>query len=483
MNETFFRQGLLSVGLWTAEATVILFCAWLVTLRLRRNAALRHLTWLSAFCALLVLPLLSAVVPTLLVVRTSAPAKVGELLRSAPWENGKNTVFSRVTHRTDREHPHSPAASRTEQSRTVSASLRRYGTPVGKFCFCLWTLGFVTVLTRLLSAFLGIHRLMARSVKQPLDALTREQLAARVGLRRTWDLRICLTAFPPVAMTWGFFRPVVLLPKDASNWSSDQWEAAMLHELAHVKRGDSASQLFALCVCAVFWFHPAVWLAAAAMRADAELAADDAVVLSGMKPSTYAAQLLGFAAQLAQKRPHPLNMGVSLMNFFQIETRIQSIVSASSCRRTVTASDALQTGSLAFLLVLIFAAIRPAASAADQRQAPLASLKPTALLSRLHQAVPGMKSIAFIGQSLSPASARRKRNTRSLSPNVLSNSDLRRRRPVIQSSDVRPRVRDENIRHGGSADVLARSSDSPPDAPFGKPNSVQSSADRDPGLR
>jgi beta-lactamase regulating signal transducer with metallopeptidase domain len=483
MNETLLMQGCLSAVIWTVEATLILLGAWLVTLRFRKNAALRHLSWLIALCALLLLPLLSTVVPTLWVVRTSAPTKVGDLLRSAPSQSWKNTGSERIPQGDDGKQRHSLASTPRQQSRATSTPMRRYGTPVRTFLVCLWSLGFVTVIARLLSALWAIQRLRQRSVTKRVPAVDREQLAARIGLRRTWELRIGLTPLPPVAMTWGVLRPVVLLPKDAVNWSTDQLDAVLLHELAHIKRGDSASQLLALVVCAVFWFHPAVWAAAATMRADAELAADDAVLLSGMKPSTYAAQLLGFAAQLGQRRPHRLEMGVSLMKQSQIETRIRSIVDASSRRRTLTIRDALQSGSLALLLVILLSTIRPALSGAAHRQAPLVSLKPTPLLSRLHQAVPGLKSIAFMRQTHSPASARKKRNTRSLSPDVVSNSDLRHRRNAVSPPDARPRFPDKRLSHNGSPDVLPRSADSPPKAHSMKPNSVASSADIAPGRR
>ena len=83
-------------------------------------------------------------------------------------------------------------------------------------------------------------------------------------------------------MTWGYMRPVILLPRESVNWSKGRFEAVMLHELAHVRRGDSISQLLVLAVCALYWFNPVVWLCARALRSEAEMAADDTVLGLGI---------------------------------------------------------------------------------------------------------------------------------------------------------------------------------------------------------
>jgi beta-lactamase regulating signal transducer with metallopeptidase domain len=55
-------------------------------------------------------------------------------------------------------------------------------------------------------------------------------------------------------------RPVVLLPDSSLAWPSERTEAVVLHELAHVRRWDSASQLVAVATCALSGFNPVVWL-------------------------------------------------------------------------------------------------------------------------------------------------------------------------------------------------------------------------------
>jgi len=39
-------------------------------------------------------------------------------------------------------------------------------------------------------------------------------------------------------MTWGFFRPKLLLPSEAESWSPQRRRIVLMHELAHIKRAD-----------------------------------------------------------------------------------------------------------------------------------------------------------------------------------------------------------------------------------------------------
>ena len=67
------------------------------------------------------------------------------------------------------------------------------------------------------------------------------------------------------------------------------------HELAHIARGDALSQLVAGFVCALYWFHPLVWIAERRLRAECERACDDRVVSLGTPAPEYAAHLLEVA--------------------------------------------------------------------------------------------------------------------------------------------------------------------------------------------
>jgi beta-lactamase regulating signal transducer with metallopeptidase domain len=144
----------------------------------------------------------------------------------------------------------------------------------------------------LLPTLLGRLRLArARRTAVLLDSArwqaSLERACAHVGVRPG---SVLLVASPSVAVpvTWGLWRPVIMLPTAAAKWPVDRMEAVLIHELAHVRGGDSTTLLAARLACALCWFHPGTWWVAIRFAADAEAACDDRVLLSGVRPSKYA---------------------------------------------------------------------------------------------------------------------------------------------------------------------------------------------------
>ena len=106
---------------------------------------------------------------------------------------------------------------------------------------------------------------------------------ARDRLRLRRPVRLLQSADNPMPLTWGWWRPVVLLPADAANWPSERRRIVLLHELAHAKRWDCLTQTVARMVCALYWINPLVWLAAQRMCVERERACDDLVLNSGCR--------------------------------------------------------------------------------------------------------------------------------------------------------------------------------------------------------
>lgn len=84
-------------------------------------------------------------------------------------------------------------------------------------------------------------------------------------------------------LTYGVFRPVILLPKlildgKDSESKSRLLDFALMHELTHIRRFDPAIKLLAIAVCCIHWFNPAVWLMAWLLNRDIELSCDERVV-------------------------------------------------------------------------------------------------------------------------------------------------------------------------------------------------------------
>jgi len=102
-------------------------------------------------------------------------------------------------------------------------------------------------------------------------------------------------------MTWGAFRPAILLPAYMEQWPAAKRDAVVLHERVHIARRDWTWQMFAQVVTAVFWFHPLVWVAAARLRFEAERAADDRVLAEGVSATDYADRLVEVARQIRRE--------------------------------------------------------------------------------------------------------------------------------------------------------------------------------------
>lgn len=69
-------------------------------------------------------------------------------------------------------------------------------------------------------------------------------------------------------VTVGFCRPVVFLPSEETD------PMALCHELTHIKRRDTWGKALLFLACALYWFHPLVWLMACRAGRDAEAACD-----------------------------------------------------------------------------------------------------------------------------------------------------------------------------------------------------------------
>lgn len=127
-----------------------------------------------------------------------------------------------------------------------------------------------------------------------------EQARGALGIARPVRIFVDVTAAVP--MTWGFLRPVVVLPRAATSWDNEQLRIVLLHELGHVRASDWAFNLIGRVACALYWFHPGVWWVARGLREDCELACDDRVIAAGVRRSDYAELLLSAATALRSAR-------------------------------------------------------------------------------------------------------------------------------------------------------------------------------------
>jgi HEAT repeat protein len=162
-------------------------------------------------------------------------------------------------------------------------------------------------------------------------------------------------------MTWGWIHPAVLIPSDAAEWTSERLRVVLLHELAHIKRGDWATQVVAQIACAAYWFNPFVWIAARCQRIERERACDATVVAAGTCASSYANHLL----EIARSRMEPAWSSlpaVAMARRSQLEGRLVAILDPRTRRAATRAGRSLAVVAT-IAAVALLAALEPSARA------------------------------------------------------------------------------------------------------------------------
>ena len=83
----------------------------------------------------------------------------------------------------------------------------------------------------------------------------------------------------PGAERSGLARPVILLPTIAlTGLTSEQWQAILAHELAHVRRSDYLINSLQTVVETLLFYHPAVWWVSGRIRLEREHCCDELAV-------------------------------------------------------------------------------------------------------------------------------------------------------------------------------------------------------------
>jgi beta-lactamase regulating signal transducer with metallopeptidase domain len=360
------------------KSAALLVTAGIVSLGLRRaSAACRHRIWLLTLASLLCLPLLSAALPG-----WQAPVLPRSLSRGAiqlsakPRPNAAGSIDAAG-------HPVRAA---------VTVAVREHGGAgvamprMWQECVLLvWLAGLVLVVAHVLGGLLLARRLTrrVRCADDPGLLEAAAQARAALDVRRPISLRFGVSPFSiTVPMTTGVRHPIIVLPEDAAGWPVERLYVVLLHELAHVKRRDSLSQLLTYAACAVYWFNPLVWRAWHRLRAEAEYASDDLALACGVKPSEYARHLWEIVRGLS--RPPRLSAAaVTVTGGRAIQARLKAIVAVGSNRTVMTRRATVMAILGAGCLLGPLATLRPAAvaleaapGAADEPRANVVSIAP-----------------------------------------------------------------------------------------------------------
>ncbi len=194
----------------------------------------------------------------------------------------------------------SPAAeSSSEQTAGTSSATSIFGR-VGSFLAARWKLlllGAYGLGVAVCAAWIGLGRVLlamivrtSRLPEEWLDELFADLCDER-GTHRVWLL---VAPRYPRAMSFGIFRPTIVLPAaQCVPENAELLRHVLRHELVHIGRRDSWGNLLFNVSFLFLFFHPAFWWLRSRARMSAELVADEWAATRSSR-AEYAQELIAF---------------------------------------------------------------------------------------------------------------------------------------------------------------------------------------------
>ncbi len=369
--------------LWVAsgaiKASIVLVLSFCISRWRGLSAATRHAIWCTTIVGVLVMPVLRSTLPAWNVailpahpdLASGSGADVAAPTLAAPQddlgESSRSTLIVDV--------PPAGAAPvisgdvRTFQSVGDSPRVHAPSLTESELLAIVWGVGVLVVLFPWVIGTLRLQRLWSKAAPGPLGAWGELQHLLPSATSRVVALRVSeLTTVP---MTWGVWRPKVLVPA-ADQWSSTERRAALLHELAHVARWDALWQSLSRLAKAMFWFNPLVWLADAMLRSEAERACDDAVLRSGARASDYAQQLVDVLRTTGGRRPSAA-AALSMARRSGMAGRLRAVLAPGAARGALSRRSQASIVALAGVVGIPLARLTPVADSPGLQPAAMAA--------------------------------------------------------------------------------------------------------------
>lgn len=183
----------------------------------------------------------------------------------------------------------------------------------------VWMIGAVITLVCFGTAYVVCFRKLskAKDVSHPAinQWMNRHSGGKSISVRSSADITSPLT--------YGIFRPVIVLPDNMDPDNAEQLEYVLSHELTHILRFDLLKKLAVILAVCLHWFNPLVWVMFIIFNRDIELACDETVIFRTGHSSrkAYAMALI----DMEEKRSLPGTL-YTCFNRNAIEERIVAIM-------------------------------------------------------------------------------------------------------------------------------------------------------------
>ncbi len=191
----------------------------------------------------------------------------------------------------------------------------------------VWAVGALVWVARLVPGLVALRQVARQgerwSAPGAVSALA--EAARLAGVTR--PVTLLRSSAVQVPATWGVRRPIVALPAAAASWTPERLRLVLVHELVHVRRQDVLVEGLLWLAGAVYWFHPAVWLAAARVRLERERACDEAVLATGARASDYCEHLVEIM-RAATRGGHGAVVGAAMAAPCTLEHRVRALLAS-----------------------------------------------------------------------------------------------------------------------------------------------------------
>jgi beta-lactamase regulating signal transducer with metallopeptidase domain len=339
----------------TSAITLVSAIAVLASRCLRRRAALRHSVLFAALLCTLATPVLAAALmhsqfsliglPLLSTLKPEMPATKAPQANSriaaalpAPADSLRGGSVS-----ASKESPGDAAAGPVEESEIggFGALAMRANPPVRDgaqvasqpggfrpvitFVLVVWICGSLVILCDIARSYLRLRRLcrsLCSASDERLPGLC-EEVRELLSLRRPLEVAVSASLATPAASGW--LRPVVMLPESAlRRITRDQLRDVLVHEAAHLSRGDQLVVSLQLVARAVFWPIVPIHVLNRELDCAREEVCDN-FVLAARDAVSYGETLLRLAELVGHATP--LLTSVGIFNWRgKLESRIAALI-------------------------------------------------------------------------------------------------------------------------------------------------------------
>lgn len=156
-------------------------------------------------------------------------------------------------------------------------------------------IAFVSIylILKLTIDFISLSHFAGKLSKKPIAGIA---AVSERNLQITRDLstpvKLAFSNDIAVPFTFGWLKPVIVIPKELKQKGSAKMNLAVHHELMHIKHKDYALNAVMMLVKALFWFHPIVHKLYAGFKEFREISCDIEVLSDASVSKKFYAQLL-----------------------------------------------------------------------------------------------------------------------------------------------------------------------------------------------